>query len=134
MNRLNTWSVTTAFMKPENVIGALVYTDGNGNWWGDVVLNKGEKISKSGSEEEAPLRSYDDALEHVKAVIASIKATRANIHSCKSFAKAASIQSELNCFAWDTKNSATDGCLWMTTKSGREPRHSWHMSRTNSRV
>ena len=41
-------ALTTAFMKPENVIGALVYTDGNGNWWGDVVLNKGEKISTNG--------------------------------------------------------------------------------------
>ena len=47
-------ALTTAFMKPENVIGALVYTDGNGNWWGDVVLNKGEKYLQMGSEEEAP--------------------------------------------------------------------------------
>ena len=69
-------ALITAFMKPENVIGALVYTDGNGNWWGDVVLNKGEKYFQMGSEEEAPLQSYDDALEHVEAVIASIKATR----------------------------------------------------------
>jgi hypothetical protein len=70
-------ALSTAFMKPENVIGALVYTDGNGNWWGDVVLNKGrDKYCQMGSEEEAPLQSYDDALEHVKAVIASIKAMR----------------------------------------------------------
>ena len=67
-------ALSTAFMKPENVIGALVYTDGNGNWWGDVVLNKGKKYHQMGSEEEAPLQSYDDALEYVKAVIAAIKA------------------------------------------------------------
>jgi hypothetical protein len=69
-------ALCTAFMKPENVIGALVYTDGNGNWWADVVLNKGEKYLQMGSQEEAPLRSYDDALEHVKGVIAYIKAMR----------------------------------------------------------
>jgi hypothetical protein len=69
-------ALSTGFVKPENVIGALVYTDGNGNWWGDVVLNKGEKYLQMGSEDEAPLQSYDDALEHVKAVIASIKAMR----------------------------------------------------------
>ena len=63
-------------MKPENVIGALVYSDGYGNWWGDVVFNKGEKCVQMGSQEEAPLQSYDEALEHVKAVIAYIKAMR----------------------------------------------------------
>ena len=42
-------ALSTAFMKPENVIGALVYTDGNGNWWGDVVFNKGEKCFQIGS-------------------------------------------------------------------------------------
>ena len=73
---LNTWVLNTAFMKPENVIGALVYSDGNGNWWGDVVFNKGEKCVQMGSQEEAPLQSYDEALEHVKAVIAYVKAMR----------------------------------------------------------
>ena len=42
-------ALSTAFMKPENVIGALVYSDGNGNWWGDVVFNKGEKCFQIGS-------------------------------------------------------------------------------------
>lgn len=69
-------ALSTAFMKPENVIGALVYTDGNGNWWGDVALNKGEKCFQLGSPEQAPARSYDDALGHVKATIANIKAMR----------------------------------------------------------
>ena len=104
-------------MKPENVIGALVYSDGNGNWWGDVVFNKGEKCFQMGSEEEAPLRSYDDALEHVKAVIASIKAMREHPLVQELREKRLAIQSELNCFASDTKSSATDGYLWMTTKS-----------------
>ena len=69
-------AVSTAFMKPENVIGALVYTDGNGNWWGDVVFKKGEKCFQIGTQEEAPARSCDDALGYVKAVIAYIKAMR----------------------------------------------------------
>ena len=41
-------ALSTAFMKPENVISALVYSDGNGNWWGDVVLNKGGKSLQIG--------------------------------------------------------------------------------------
>ena len=69
-------ALSTAFMKPENVIGALVYSDGNGNWWGDVVFSKGEKSFQIGSAEDSPARSYDDALEYVKVVIASIKAMR----------------------------------------------------------
>jgi hypothetical protein len=63
-------------MKPENVIAVLVYTDGNGNWWGDVVLNKGEKYFQMGTQEEAPLRSCDDALGFVKSMIAYVKAMR----------------------------------------------------------
>jgi hypothetical protein len=69
-------AVSTAFMKPENVIGALVYTDGNGNWWGDVVFKKGERRYQTGTQEGAPARSYDDALEHVKSMMAHIKAMR----------------------------------------------------------
>ena len=62
-------ALSTAFMKPENVVGALVYTDGNGHWWGDVVLKKGGKYVM-GTPEEAPLQSYDHALEYVKDLIA----------------------------------------------------------------
>jgi hypothetical protein len=70
-------ALSTAFMKPENVIGALVYTDLEGNWWGDVVLRKGKKkCFQMGSREEPPLQSCEDALECVKNLIASIKATR----------------------------------------------------------
>jgi hypothetical protein len=63
-------------MKPENVIAVLVYTDGNGNWWGDVVFNKGEKCFQMGTQEEAPLQSCDDALGFVKSMIAYVKAMR----------------------------------------------------------
>jgi hypothetical protein len=68
--------LSTAFMKPENVIGALVYTDRKGNWWGDVVFNKGEKCVQIGVQEGAPARSYDDALEVVKSMIAYVKSMR----------------------------------------------------------
>ena len=69
-------AVSTAFMKPENVIGALVYSDGNGNWWGDVVFKKGEKRFQIGTQQEAPARSYDEALGYVKSMIAYVKAMR----------------------------------------------------------
>ena len=70
------WALNTAFMKPENVIGALIYTDGNGNWWGDVVLNKGGKCLQIGTPGEFPAQSREDALGCVKHLIADIKATR----------------------------------------------------------
>jgi hypothetical protein len=69
-------ALITAFMKPENVIGALVYSDGKGNWWGDVVLKKGEKSFQVGVREESPLQSSEDALECVKDQIATIKGMR----------------------------------------------------------
>ena len=69
-------ALSTAFMKPENVIGALVYSDGKGNWWGDVVLKKGDKCFQVGSREECPLQSSEDALECVKDQIAFIKGLR----------------------------------------------------------
>jgi hypothetical protein len=61
-------------MRPENVIGAFVYSDGNGNWWGDVVFVKGEKCFQAGIPEEAPERSHDEALGYVKSLIAYVKA------------------------------------------------------------
>ena len=69
-------ALTTAFMRPENVFAVLVYTDGNGNWWGDVLLNKGEKCLTIGTPEKSPAQSFEDALECVKHLIAHIKATR----------------------------------------------------------
>jgi hypothetical protein len=68
-------ALSTAFMKPENVIGALVYTGGNDNWWGDVVFKKGEKPIQMGTH-DVPAQSYDDALRYVKSVIAIVKAMR----------------------------------------------------------
>jgi hypothetical protein len=69
-------ALSTAFMKPENVVGALVYTDGNGHWWGDVVLGKGGKYHVMGTPEQAPLQSYDHAFGRLKGLIANIKAMR----------------------------------------------------------
>jgi hypothetical protein len=69
-------AISTAYMKPENVVGALVYTDGNGNWWGDVVFNKGKKWAQTGTPEDAPAQSSDDALKYVTSMIAYVKAMR----------------------------------------------------------
>lgn len=60
----------SAFMKPENVVGAMIYGDSYGHWWGDIVLKKGHRILQMGSSEREPPRSRDQALE----CIASIKA------------------------------------------------------------
>ena len=69
-------ALNTVFLEPENVIGALVYSDGNGNWWGEVVLSKSKKRFQLGTAEECPARSPEDALGQVKAMIASIKGMR----------------------------------------------------------
>jgi hypothetical protein len=69
-------ALSTAFMKPENVIGALVYSNGTGKWWGDVVLRKGEKFVQFGTQEETPAQSCDEALGFVKSAIAYVKAVR----------------------------------------------------------
>ena len=58
-------------MQPENVVGVLVYPDCNGNWEGDVALKEGEHFFQYCSREE--LRSREDALNHVRDMIASIK-------------------------------------------------------------
>jgi hypothetical protein len=69
-------ALSTVFMKPQNVVGVLVYSDHMGNWWGDVAFRSGSKCYQMGTPEEAPLDSYEDAFEHVKGFIARIKATR----------------------------------------------------------
>ena len=91
--------LSTAFMKPENVIAVLVYTDGNGNWWGDVVLNKGEKCVQIGSQEEAPLQSYDEALGYVKSMMAYIKAMCEHPFVQELREKGCDPEQVLNCFA-----------------------------------
>ena len=35
-------ALDTAFIKAENVVAALVYDQGNGTWWSDVVFRKGK--------------------------------------------------------------------------------------------
>lgn len=66
----------TAFMKPKNVIAAFVYDDGSSNWWGDVVLRKGQGTFQVGVPEDSPCRSKEQALAYVKNLIAGIKAMR----------------------------------------------------------
>src|SRR5262249_12640282 len=57
------------FNQPENVVGALVYSC-NDSWEGNVIVKSGEYYFTFCSREE--LRSREDALQHVKAIIASI--------------------------------------------------------------
>ena len=46
--------LATAYMKPANVVAALVYTDGAGHWWDDVVLKKGHGTTSIGVSRENP--------------------------------------------------------------------------------
>ena len=69
-------ALSTAFMKPENVIAALVYGDGDGNWWSDAVLRKGNDTVQMGTNETTPMRSAEEAIEAMESLIATIKATR----------------------------------------------------------
>jgi hypothetical protein len=69
-------ALSTAFMKPENVVAAFTYDDGDGNWWGDVVLRKGQGTVQFGVAESEPCRSKEEALDRVKHQIAGIKAMR----------------------------------------------------------
>jgi|ERR1700683_5138358 len=69
-------ALCTAFMKPENVVAALVYDDGHGNWWGDVVLRTAQGMCQMGTTECHPRHSQQEALDDVKGQIANIKAVR----------------------------------------------------------
>lgn len=69
-------ALSTAFVKPENVIAALIYSDGDGNWWSDAVLRKGNDIVQMGTNGEMPMKSADEAIEGIKNVFATIKAMR----------------------------------------------------------
>jgi hypothetical protein len=69
-------ALATAFMKPKNVIGVLVYGDDHGNWWADIVLRKGKRVFQGGSPERNPMRSREHALECAKHLIAQVKAMR----------------------------------------------------------
>jgi hypothetical protein len=69
-------ALNTAFMKPENVVAVFTYDDGNGNWWGDVVLRKGQGTYQIGVAEDSPYRSREEALAHVEKLIGRIKAMR----------------------------------------------------------
>lgn len=67
-------ALSTIYMRPENVIAVLIYSDGNGNWWGDVVLKVGKDgHTQSGTPMNKPVSSPEEAIEHVKAQIALIK-------------------------------------------------------------
>jgi hypothetical protein len=66
----------TAVLKSSNVTAAFVYGDGQGGWWGDVVVKKGKGSITIGVPEHDPCHSYDEALECIKRNIANIKAMR----------------------------------------------------------
>ena len=41
-------ALDTAFIKAENVVAALVYEQGDGTWWSDVVFQKGKSKVQHG--------------------------------------------------------------------------------------
>ena len=64
-------ALDTAFMKPENVVAALVYDEGNGSWRSDVVFQKGKYNVQRGIS----CGSRQQALSCLESQIANIKAT-----------------------------------------------------------
>jgi len=66
-------ALLTAVMKPENVEAVLIYDDGQGNWWGDLVLRHASGITQYGIHEESPVKSYGEALDFIKSEVAHIK-------------------------------------------------------------
>ena len=66
-------ALLTCFMKPQNVEAVLIYDDGQGNWWGDLVLRHGSDFTQYGIHEDSPVNSYDEALRFIKCEIAQIK-------------------------------------------------------------
>ena len=66
-------ALLSAFHKPKNLEGVLIYGDGESNWWGDVVLRKGKGVIQFGTCADSPHNSYEEALKQVKDIIASIK-------------------------------------------------------------
>ena len=64
-------ALDTAFMKPENVVAALVYDEGNGFWRSDVVFQKGKYNVQRGIS----CGSRQQALSCLESQIANIKAT-----------------------------------------------------------
>ena len=68
--------LTTAFLKPKNVVAVITHDDGDKNWWGGVVLRKGQGVVQIGVPESKPCRSKEEALNELKHLIAGIKAMR----------------------------------------------------------
>lgn len=68
--------LATAFMKPENVVAAIVYGDGNGNYFGDVVLKKGTRLLQKGALDGSPLASPEEAFASIRQLLGQIKAMR----------------------------------------------------------
>jgi hypothetical protein len=66
------------FVKPENVVAAFVYDDGEGNWWGDIVLRKAEGVCQFSVPEREPCRSKEEAFDRLKSLIALVKGARGN--------------------------------------------------------
>jgi hypothetical protein len=70
-------ALTTRWYKPEHVIAVLIYSDRDGHWFGDVVLGEdGLTHQQIGTSQREPAHSHDEALEHVKHIIAMIKGAK----------------------------------------------------------
>jgi hypothetical protein len=62
-----------SIMTPSNVHAAIIYTDGDGNWWGDVCVKNENGFAQFGVPTDQPCRSYKGALDRVKQATALIK-------------------------------------------------------------
>jgi hypothetical protein len=65
-------ALDTGFIKAENVVAALVYEQGDGTWWSDVVFQRGKYKVAHGVQ----CSSKQQALSCLETQIADVKATR----------------------------------------------------------
>ena len=68
-------ALSTAYLKPENVLAAFLHGD-RGKWWGNVAVRDGIGYFQIGIPQATPCASEDEALAEIKKLIADIKGTR----------------------------------------------------------
>lgn len=67
-------ALSSAFAKPERLEAVVIYCDGYGSFWGDVVFRKRQDVYlQLGTPSNDPDHSIEDALKRVRTIIASSK-------------------------------------------------------------
>lgn len=63
----------TATMTPSNVLGADVYTDGKGHFWGDIFFKRGpDGVCQIGIPEDSPVSTQDEAEQYLRNIFSKL--------------------------------------------------------------